>query len=708
MKIEDYNAVFDPEERIQLIKDTRDINFIRECIINKNLDLSIYYRVRLLELTECLLDIEFEEYSLADLALTGGMEFCKACIKEGFIFKGWQARSLIDKMRYLVGLQDKESEKDYIDFVKECIYDEKLELSGLDKILIIEDLGIFVNSEEEKEEHVKFIKECIKDEELGWRSRNRQTLIFQMNKFIDLANKENLEEYIEFIKDEKIGLDYLSIAEIIIEIKSLIGLNDKENLDICRETLKDVIIHLEDEEVIEYLKEMKDFILPGDQEGLKDYENFQKRLYELLKLQIRNEENTDIQQKMDKIKVMSFLINEKDKESVEDYKKCIEMVEKTNELYPTESTVLKILKGNIEEINQELGIDYLCEGEFTEIDLPEGMTIGIEIEAEGDLGEELVVSKVLGWEAKEDGSIDGVEMTSPILRASKEDSKRIYQICALLDNMRQYITEKCGGHIHIGADYLKSKEAYANLLEIWGNSEEVLYIISNAVGEITRIDALETYAPPISKKIQTAIEKGRLDLNSEDDLEEFQEQIQNMQGNDIKYSSINFINVNTKMNTIEFRLPNGTLDAETWIENINLFGGLVKASQELADISEKNPEELTESDKKKIEIFEKIKSRKLDEKELLECVLNLSVSEDKKNIYIERYKINSILIKKSREEKRQLKKQLTSEPIKLKRKKLGKALLLGENAINGGEVEQTRAYIMQELEKDNREIEETK
>ena len=181
-----------------------------------------------------------------------------------------------------------------------------------------------------------------------------------------------------------------------------------------------------------------------------------------------------------------------------------------------------------------------------------------------------------------------------------------------------------------------------------------------------------------------------------------------MQGNDIKYSSINFINVNTKMNTIEFRLPNGTLDAETWIENINLFGGLVKASQELADISEKNPEELTESDKKKIEIFEKIKSRKLDEKELLECVLNLSVSEDKKNIYRERYKINSILIKKSREEKRQLKKQLTSEPIKLKRKKLGKALLVGENAINGGEVEQTRVYIMQELEKDNREIEETK
>ena len=44
------------------------------------------------------------------------------------------------------------------------------------------------------------------------------------------------------------------------------------------------------------------------------------------------------------------------------------------------------------------------------------------------------------------------------------------------------------------------------------------------------------------------------------------------------------MNVRDEKNTIEFRLANGTINPEMWIENANLFGGMVAISEELARI----------------------------------------------------------------------------------------------------------------------------
>ena len=72
--------------------------------------------------------------------------------------------------------------------------------------------------------------------------------------------------------------------------------------------------------------------------------------------------------------------------------------------------------------------------------------------------------------------------------------------------------------------------------------------------------------------------------------------VQSRNENDIaRYSGINFMNTGSQgKNTIEFRLANGTIDPDTWIENINLFGGLVKSAQELAEIQKKPENERTE------------------------------------------------------------------------------------------------------------------
>ena len=80
----------------------------------------------------------------------------------------------------------------------------------------------------------------------------------------------------------------------------------------------------------------------------------------------------------------------------------------------------------------------------------------------------------------------GVEMVSPILKDTTEDIEDIYMVCNMLQECGQEIGNCSGGHVHIGSDYLTSKEAYANLFEVFGDTEKILYIISNEKGTIPR------------------------------------------------------------------------------------------------------------------------------------------------------------------------------------------------------------------------------
>ena len=146
------------------------------------------------------------------------------------------------------------------------------------------------------------------------------------------------------------------------------------------------------------------------------------------------------------------------------------------------------------------------------------------------------------WKSKGDGSLkDGIEVVSPVLSGSNEDSKNIYKACYMLENLGCSTSERCGGHVHIGADFLKDKQAYLNLLEIFGDSEEILYTISNNAGEITRMGGASHYAVPISKKIENALESGKIDLKNSEDISKFASEIKEVQGD--RYSGINFMNV---------------------------------------------------------------------------------------------------------------------------------------------------------------------
>ena len=279
---------------------------------------------------------------------------------------------------------------------------------------------------------------------------------------------------------------------------------------------------------------------------------------------------------------------------------------------------------------------------YLEIGLDKKITIGIEIESEGYLSEHIKkIDKLLkrnenketrGWDVKPDGSLyEGVEVTSPILTDNQEDIEDIYMVCTMLQKIENEINERCGGHIHIGSDYLKSKEAFINLFEIWGNAEEIICKISNEKNNIPRF-TLQEVAKSISPKMNKAIEEGTINLENEEDLELFIKEIQDIQVN--RFSSLNMLNINNGMNTIEFRISNGTLNPDTWIENSRLYGRIVQISQKIAEI-EKNPES-TKEEKRLADLKEYLKEE-IPEEEKMEILLDLLFEKEERELYRERY-----------------------------------------------------------------------
>lgn len=302
------------------------------------------------------------------------------------------------------------------------------------------------------------------------------------------------------------------------------------------------------------------------------------------------------------------------------------------------------------------------EAKYSSIGLDSAITIGIEIESEESLCDMTEIIKkneklLERWKIKFDGSLDfGCEIVSPILKDVEKDVEEIYLICEYLQYLCQEATRKCGGHVHIGADYLKSPEAYINLLEIWKNCEDIFYIISNEPGELTRGVVSRDDEPYYAKKMSSKIDEILDDISNDglieaDKLEEsvqkikeMQKKIENKQGG--RYYGINFQSI-IRHNTIEFRLSNGTINPDTWVENIKLFGRIIEVSEKLAEIElkQKNGIELTNEEKKMLQLKQELKREDLDEPEKCKKLLELLFKEGEREVYQERYDVNSKLLK---------------------------------------------------------------
>ena len=363
-------------------------------------------------------------------------------------------------------------------------------------------------------------------------------------------------------------------------------------------------------------------------------------------------------------------VEEKEPGYIKEYIKNHIKNRKINELESTFLAQVIIMTGDAEFIDYCENSDVLNRetreilDRFTKmppVTLPDKMTIGVEIESEGLASREEIAGIIgnLSWKLKPDDTLDdGIEAVPLSGLTPSTAGDEIYGACKALCLSGQTISERCGGHIHIGADYLTNLQDWKNLRTIWNNTEKILYIISNRKGEIPRKGVL-VYARPISGNDESKQEI--INLENESDLEKFIVETKIIQGT--RYSGINYCNVGRKeKNTIEFRLPNGTLDPTTWIENINLFGGLVRVSHELSEIMLKSAEQRTEEEKKMLYNYKVIQTEQ-DERKVAEALIGLCVSQEQMQTYLDRYDENSELLKKAPEINDGLKGQIRKNKI---------------------------------------------
>lgn len=722
----------------ELIEATHDLNYIKQCIINKeelglNTDqtvliiLGTYDGEYIKQCIENRDNLKIDTFQLVDLIIaTNDKEYMKKCIEESSNL-GLDSNQIIELIQEI---NDQE-------YTKKCI--ENRSKLGLSKYLIIS-LIDSVND-------IKYIEQCI---------ANREELNLSIYQIVDLIKQTQDSEYIKrWIENrKKLGLSNIQTLELIIATRDSEYIKqwvyNSEELNLATNQILELISKINDPECIKQFIENREtiglygfqivslIIQTNDMEYIKqcieDREKFGLNNQEIKELIEATNDSQYIKQCINNYKKFNLLSNQimeliKILNDPEYTKQCIEnrinlglytdqivkliillnnpeytkhCIENSEKLGLSPSQVVKlIIKTDDREYIKQKFINKGNTGYTSEIILPEEMSIGIEIESIGEAADILRNSRVIfeDWKSKWDASLisdktseSGIEIISPILLgANKERTEQIRNIGSLLTNCGQYVNNSCGGHIHIGANFLKSSDAYKNLLELWGNTEKILYLICNESGEIPRL-GIDEFASPISGEYEKALSDGTISLEDENDLLGFKQKIAGFQNT--RYKGINFLNLTTSSKgTIEFRLSNGTLNPDTWIDNINLFGGIIKASQQIADIQAKY--NMSEEEKIILESFEKLKSTDISEQEKLELLLKIVMPPNLRKIYADRYKVNKKLVQENPDVSNAINKKTSHKAIRISKTQIGKQVFTGNEPITGEEAYRAEHIINQ-------------
>ena len=282
---------------------------------------------------------------------------------------------------------------------------------------------------------------------------------------------------------------------------------------------------------------------------------------------------------------------------------------------------------------------------WQEIGIPKDMSFGIEIEAAGEYAFLYtqfphickrwdMTNESLNRKYVEEENIYLVEASSPILSDCDADIQDICRVCTLLKNGGLEVEDNCGGHVHIGANYLTTKESYQRLIELWCNCEKIIFEICDEPYSVKRF-TYDDYATPISGILKEGEIEDKQNLNKD----EFIAQLQSIQGD--RYKSINFANVGKEVSTIEFRIPNGSLDPNVWIENIRLFGRMMQTAEELGKLDNRETKEYTREERRKLWLATMLTNANVPEEDKAKFLINLLFDEEEyKQIYFERYNTN--------------------------------------------------------------------
>lgn len=262
----------------------------------------------------------------------------------------------------------------------------------------------------------------------------------------------------------------------------------------------------------------------------------------------------------------------------------------------------------------------------TTYDINEDITFGIELELVNPNIDKFINIPCLleNYNITKDGSVGGgLEVVSPILHYNETDLKSLASVCKMLNDTNFFANQSCGAHIHIGASYLTTKQDYLNLLYLYANTEDIIYLITDRTSSQKRIKAAR-FAQKIKHEIESAIKNNAIDN------EDYIRGIKDI--SKAKYRGLNFQNINKKdKNTIEFRMPNGELDFYELLPNIRLFTKLIEVSHNI------------NYDKTKYDLFIKIGHEENERKRLSILLDLLFDNELDKEIYLKRYDSNHLV-----------------------------------------------------------------
>lgn len=296
--------------------------------------------------------------------------------------------------------------------------------------------------------------------------------------------------------------------------------------------------------------------------------------------------------------------------------------------------------------NVELKSKWIAKLEYPmdfDLGIDPKLQFGLELECEGALNTyfcNLWTDKSSYLATMDATLMQGLEVKTPPIHNTTMDLENLYYVFNVLNKAGFTSSNRCGGHIHFDKNYLETKEEYMALFEIWSYAEEIFYLIGNAEGDVPR-GYVTYFTKPFLDGILDALKEGIVyqDLKKSD--EEFIQCLSFWQ--ETKNNSLNFHHQNKKLNTMEFRVSNGSMSFIIWMQNIKLFGRLLMISKALGNI---HLNQATEDEKKLWNLKEGLKQDiSLDEK--LEILLELLFSEDEKEVYRNRYYANSRLLEKN-------------------------------------------------------------
>lgn len=301
---------------------------------------------------------------------------------------------------------------------------------------------------------------------------------------------------------------------------------------------------------------------------------------------------------------------------------------------------LYIYKKSMQFVDQNLdiGIDPL-------------ISIGPEIEANNDYDIHIDVSSQSGFEnytCTTDATVYNGDEVSPRtpFHNIKEDIMKFCGLCEAMKDIGYYYNDEsrnASGQINLGLDYLDSKEAILNFYEIYGNCEELLYYICNGEGQLFR---QEVYSTSRIKPISEIIGKRILDesLTRDDVIKLFNNRFLGkdnaISGLQYKKNSVCLRGNNSEDYRLEFRIPNGGCNYQTWLDNIRLFGKMFEVSKRLADAMKK--EYLSSEEEKLLGLKLDLQDINLSFEEKLKILMDLLFKDDSiKQIYYDRF-VNTI------------------------------------------------------------------